>query len=293
MRYTQHLIAAAILAVASTSAAAQYTWQKLEAAPGAEYTWRKLTAASGAEYTWRKLGGPSGPVITISANTANLNVHTAAGSPAGPVAVTVVINPGIYVYSDGPALPALTTAGLAAGSTVTITNNGSILGAGGWGGNGMPVSAGMPGYAGGNAIWLTVPATIDNTSGAIFGGGGGGGAGGGAFSHCTAGTSYRGVGGSGGQGYVGGGAGTGTAAGNVGSPAAPGAAVPGGTITACAGIGGGGAGGAWGLSGSGGTIGSSGGASTGGAAGYAVRLNGNAVTWMGGNNAAQVKGSVM
>lgn len=322
MRIKKQLIAAAILAAVSASASAQYTWQRLEAAPGAEYTWRKLNVAAGAEYTWRKVGGATGPVITVSANTANLNIHAAAGSPAGPVAVTVIVSPGVYVYSDGPALPALTTAGLAAGSTVTITNNGSILGAGGKGGDG---SAGV-GQAGGDAINLTVPASINNTNGAIFGGGGGGGAGNGSvdFVFGCAGSYQmfrpRGGGGGGGAGYSVGPGGAGGPAGTITAtvmdfPGNPGAA---GTLSAGGGGGTGGAGywnngatgGTGGAPGNPGAVGGTGYGSScsgglptgviatylggaGGAAGYAVRLNGNSVSWSGGNNASQVKGSVL
>jgi hypothetical protein len=75
--------------------------------------------------------------------------------------------------------PALTTGAVPAGSSVTIKNAGSIIGAGGAGGSGgngnrgSSRCCGRDGLPGGTAIELTVPATLQNT-GFVFGGGGGG-----------------------------------------------------------------------------------------------------------------------
>ena len=64
--------------------------------------------------------------------------------------------------------------------TITITNNGSIIGAGGAGGSAGSANGGTGGSggAGGDALKFHVPATIVN-NGSIFGGGGGGAGGGG------------------------------------------------------------------------------------------------------------------
>ncbi len=93
--------------------------------------------------------------------------------------VHVTIAPRVIIGSNDPAAPAVTTGALFPGSTVTITNRGSIRGrggdggSGGNGGSGSGPDCGRPGSDGGDAIALTVPTTIEN-EGTIFGGGGGG-----------------------------------------------------------------------------------------------------------------------
>lgn len=146
-------------------------------------------------------GGRLAYAITISADTLNYVLNTAkvTGYSAGLTDVTVTINSGIYVGSS-------TTAGIgfdvntswAAGDTVTIINNGFIVGAGGNGADGPNRtynSVGINGAAGGPALRTQRATIINNASGTIGGGGGGGGSGGGPFS---------GGGGGGGRGYNGG-----------------------------------------------------------------------------------------
>jgi hypothetical protein len=76
------------------------------------------------------------PVInlTIASNTQNYNVLAAAGSPTKAVIATVTINAGVAVGSSSTAAYAMTIPVFPTGSTVTIINNGYIVGAGGQGG---------------------------------------------------------------------------------------------------------------------------------------------------------------
>lgn len=238
--------------------------------------------------------------LTISANTDNYNIFTAAGSPAGDTAVTVTINSGVTVYGwEGtiPPPPAFDTGtGWAAGSTLTLINNGTILGAGGIGQsqNDTP-GAGLAGVDGGIALWAQYPVTVTN-NGVIAGGGGGGGAGG---SFGGSGGAFGGFGGQGSGGYFGyttllaGGSGQqgGGSGGALGAGGTPGndyneAGGAGGATSTSGGTKGGGGGGGGALGGSGGA----GGTATntvgpvvnaGGAAGNAGSyvINSSNVTW--------------
>lgn len=258
--------------------------------------------------------------LVISANQTSLyNIFTSAGSPTDPVAVTVTINTGVVLRA------ALTTGGTwAAGSTITIYNNGTIAGIGGSntaGTNGeggwadaSNLTEGQNGAAGGTAVTMTFDLAIDNTNGYVYGGGGAGGGGGSAAESNppAAGASGPGGGGGGGRGYnnaLGGTVGhdngnitTLPTAGTAGSSSAGGAGGAGGnkTIFLFNYLGGtGGAGGTWGAAGTAGTNGSitgGGGGVTkpggaGGAAGLAVSKGGKVLTWLGGNNSTQVKGA--
>jgi len=118
--------------------------------------------------------------LAITTAVTNYDVFVAAGSPTTPVMVTVTIG---MTGSVGTAtmMPAFTTGALPTGSTVTLINNGQIVGAGGAGGSGgnggtggTPTVCGRPGAAGGIAVRITAPTTITN-NGLIAGGGGGGG----------------------------------------------------------------------------------------------------------------------
>ena len=143
---------------------------------------------------------------TYSASAANpsLDITTIGGYAAGTSDVTITINGGVYLYSTSTGTPGLTLSGGTAGDTVTIVNNGFILGMGGAGrtGNG---SAGN-GNAAGLALQLGFNTTVNNTNGSAYiaGGGGGGasrnGGGGGGAGGANGGgsTSGGGAGGSGG-----------------------------------------------------------------------------------------------
>jgi len=233
--------------------------------------------------------------LTISANQdAGYNIYTAAGSPAGASLFIVTINTGIRVMS-------LTSSACPSGSQFRIINNGCIFGYGGGGGNGgnasgSGVNPGSAGAAGGIAIALPSGLALlemNNTNGYILGGGAGG----------TGGSSfYSGLGntgGGGGGGGAGGGAygnggtiGTGSIAPAIGYasylPHWNGSYWNEGFPSQFMEVGPGGAGGHdfYGD----GAYGSSGTAY--GTSGKAINLNGVPITWLGGNTAAQVKGTV-
>lgn len=122
---------------------------------------------------------------TISTPVQNYNLRNAmvsAGYPGtGAFSASVTVNPGIYVWSDDTATAAFDTGALSGGS-ITLTNNGLMMGRGG---NGSTQNFTSPttnttivaGSVGGFCINLQHPATIVNNS-SIGGGGGGGGNGG-------------------------------------------------------------------------------------------------------------------
>lgn len=226
----------------------------------------------------------------LSTNQTNYNLRAAAVAAGWnqltPLIADVTINSGVYVSANSTGTPAFDTGvTFPAGSRLSLTNNGLVVGMGGNGGYGSytPNNVGA-GASGGLALRAQYPITINNTSGTIGGGGGGGGGG------CTgivAIDSY------GNNGYTGGGGGGGGrsgatnssgggpgvqpygsgAAGGSGTSAAPGSGGGGGS-----GAGSGGAGGQWGAAGSSGqSTGWSGGG--GGAAGAAVNGNIN-ITWV-------------
>jgi len=129
---------------------------------------------------------------TVSANTnkLSLTLSSVPGYVAGRTNTTITINSGIYVWSNDINVAALTISG-APGDTVTIVNNGFIMGKGGQGGgydyDGTNVTV-ISATVGGPGINVNCPVTINTASGYVGGGGGGaplggirvGGAGGGA-----------------------------------------------------------------------------------------------------------------
>lgn len=252
--------------------------------------------------------------LTISANTNNYNLFSAAGSPTYPAVIVVTINSGIEVGSTSTGSPSFTTGtGWNAATTLKLINNGNIHGQGGNGGGSQAVQVDVPkpgyaGAAGGDALDLGFALSLDNSSGNIYGGGGGGGGGGAAHLDSSGSQELGSSGGGGGGGASdtntsGGSAGgfvtgitdfrSGTN-GGAGSSSGGGGGTGGNWSSAVAGNGG--SGGGWGSAGSaggagvGGTTSSSGGGA--GAAGKAVDKNGNTLTWLGGNNGTQVKGAV-
>ncbi len=205
---------------------------------------------------------------TISSNTAHASINVASlpGYSAGTSDITITVNSGVYVYATSISTPALTLSGGASGDTVTLVNNGYIMGMGGTGA-GSPSNPGV----GGPAISLGFNTTINNTNASAYiGGGGGGGAGGYA----------QGGGGAGGGPATGpgsgGGGGLGSSGGNGSLYTTSG---PYGTYYNCGGGGGGrifpGVGGAGGSSGHfSGWFGRGGGAGGGGASGASVATGG-------------------
>ena len=310
------------------------------------------TSASLGQTSYRTLAGvPSGAIsmsnfygksnrvavsYTFTGTTANasLNVTTIAGYVAGRTDVTVTVNPGVYLYASSgsypPALnPGLTLSGGTSGDTVTLVNNGYIMGQGGDSG----YTSGGAGYSGGPALSIGYPITINNTNGSAYIGGGGGGGGSSALGQGGGGAgggranSGNSNGGSPGQNGQGGSATTGITAstcngaggggGGAYSTGAKGATTyygpgssggrifPGSTglgavsnSGASGGNGGGAnaAGGTGNFNGGGGGWGANGGAGgggsiAGGAGGKAVSLNGHSVTWVSGNT-SRVYGGV-
>jgi hypothetical protein len=246
------------------------------------------TTANINQATYRTLAGvPSGTIAlsnfygksnraavsyTYSSNTTNasLNITSLSGYAAGTSDVTITINSGVYVYSTSTGTPGLTLSGGSSGDTVTVVNNGFILGKGGNGHGQTAGNAAQAGLVGGTALQLGFNTTVNNTNGSAYVAGGGG--------------SGAQLGGTGGGGAGGGNGGffngkyglfsTGAAGGGPGATGANGAGIPFGKGAINQGGGGGrilpgsgGAGGAaGGNNGSGGGSGG-GGASNGGAGG--------------------------
>lgn len=221
--------------------------------------------------------------LTISSTTQSYNIFSNRGGTysAGISDVTLTVQ--AIVGSTGAS--AIDTGNQwTSGDTVKIINNSQIVGRGGAGGAGGGQNAqGGAGSAGQPAIVLGINTTIQNNGGNIRGGGGGGGGGKGAqVTQPVKGgqliQQFAGGGGGGGQGQQGGAAGSGTGAGQAGSISGAGG---GGTGQSPAGNGG--AGGGFGQAGQGG--GNSG--ASGGAAGKAINLAGNQVTFEDGSGNVQ------
>ena len=119
-------------------------------------------------------------VYTITSNTANFNLYTAmlaAGYVAGKdFTVNLTVNTGIYVWTNSTSLAAFDTGTIPTATlmTITITNNGYIMGKGGTGGSANSNALTAP-TTGGPAMNLQANITLVN-NGYIGGGGGGGGA---------------------------------------------------------------------------------------------------------------------
>ena len=218
--------------------------------------------------------------LVISANTQNYNVFSNVGGSyvAGNTDVIVTINSGVFVGASSTGVYAMVvSSSFNAGDTVSIVNNGTILGCGGGGGNGGNIntsSATNPGGGGGggNAIQINRAVSITNNGVIASGGGGGGGGGGGQTGSGKNIVYYRGGGGGGGAGYsAGGGGGLNGGAGST----TGGGAGGGGSTNA----GSGGAGGGRGANGASGTGGNTSGGAAGGTAGFYIVGNSN-VTWI-------------
>lgn len=245
---------------------------------------------------------------TISADTTNYNLRNAAVAAGWngttPLIASVTINSGVYVSANSTGTWAFDTGSIPAGSTLTLVNNGFIVGMGGAGSaGGDPALGAAGGSPGGPALRAQAAISVTN-NGTIAGGGGGGGGGNIMWAFAYKGsTGYNAPGGGGGGGRSGrtnsapgpgttasgsvtrhaaaGGAGTVSAAGGGGL-----GAIAADSSTGVTGYGGtGGAGGGWGATGgTGGTASNSSGSVTGagcagGAGGAAV--NGNSfITWV-------------
>jgi hypothetical protein len=240
---------------------------------------------SGTVITMQNLQGKSNRVsisATISSNTSNytLNTAKAPGYSSGKTDMTLTINPSIYVSSSSTGSYALQVdTSWNAADTVTIVNNGIIIGRGGDGGAGADIrftQYGNSGSPAGPALYVQRALTLNNLNRISGGGGGGGGAN---YSTSTVGKSLVYNGGGGGGGGIGVSSGGSGGPGDGGSPGSSGTA---GSLTSHGGGGStisgspGGSGGSYGASGSNGAPnGAGGGGPSGGSAGACIVGNSN------------------
>jgi len=174
--------------------------------------------------------------VTLASNTANysLNLSTISNYRSGASDITITVNSGVYIYSTTTAGYGMNLTGGTTGDSLTIVNNGFILGQGGQGAS-YPAATGV-GNVGGPALNLPISATINNTNAAAYIAGGGGG--GGAWRQTTTVNGGGGGGAGGGQGGSGT-ASTGGAGGGIGASGSVGGAGTGGVPGSGAGGGGG------------------------------------------------------
>lgn len=192
---------------------------------------------SGTSWSMSSLYGKSWRVAissTFAASTANasLNVAAIGGYVAGRSDITITVNAGVYLYSTSTGTPGLTLSGGTSGDTITLVNNGFIMGMGGSGGVGPGSTVGNPGGIG---LQLGYPITVNNTNPVAYIGGGGGGGGSGA--------NQGGGGGAGGAAGGNGSSSAGGGGGGIGGSGSPGATTPQGGSLAVGGRGGGSGGG--------------------------------------------------
>lgn len=156
--------------------------------------------------------------VTYASNTANasLNLSGISGYIAGVSDITITVNSGVYLYATSTGNAGLGLTGGTTGDTLTIVNNGFIIGQGGAGGG---VSNVAP-TAGGPALSLSLSATINNTNGSAYIAGGGGGGADGFGSSGGGGGAGGGAGGAGEEGAGGAGGGVGASGANAGAATA-------------------------------------------------------------------------
>jgi hypothetical protein len=125
-----------------------------------------------------------GYTFSSSAANASLNLSAIGGYSAGQSDITITINSGVYLYATSTGNPGLNLTGGTTGDTLTIVNNGFIIGQGGTGGGyyqrDTPSPVTINNYLisnGGTALSIPINATIQNNSYIAGGGGGGGGPG--------------------------------------------------------------------------------------------------------------------
>jgi len=191
----------------------------------------RLNQISNKILTGRGLGRNFTFIKTIASNTQNYNLATdatAAGwNGIAPLIATVTVDTNVYVWSDTTSTAAFATGGpFPTGSTVSIINNGFIMGRGGDGANMTGASQGTKyGTNGGPAMTLNYNVSITNNSYIAGGGGGGDGL---SLTPDAAGGGGGAGGGTGGSGW--------TVTGNVTSPGSAGGTV-GNTATSSSGTG--------------------------------------------------------
>lgn len=146
--------------------------------------------------------------LSITTNTPNYDVYTNRGPTYAPGTsdITVTIGPAAIVFSSSTGTAAFSVpSAFNPGDTVTVVNNGVILGCGGGGGGGGSAGTGFanPGGAGtaaGGAFLTQRAVTVNNLNRIAGGGGGGGGGGGATATNPDDGNWYPAPGGSGGPG---------------------------------------------------------------------------------------------
>jgi hypothetical protein len=89
---------------------------------------------------------------TTSTSNASLNLSGIGGYSAGKTDITVTVNASVYLWASTTANYGLTLTGSATGDTVTVVNNGYIMGRGGQGGQTGGDGHGAAGAAGGPAM---------------------------------------------------------------------------------------------------------------------------------------------
>jgi hypothetical protein len=224
--------------------------------------------------------------VTLSSSTSNINLwnHLVANgwSNSGQPGTWIVsIASGVVIGSGSTGTPAFDTGTFPAGSTLQLTNNGTITGRGGAGGSGgAGCVAGSVGGAGGTGLQARL-ATVLTNNGSIRGGGGGGGGGAGRSGGQAG--SFGGGGGGAGAGLIassGGAGGSASTSGSAGGSSGLDAAGAGGAGGSAFGVSAasGGAGGGPGLAGSSGDGSICAGGGAAGAAGSAV-LGNSFITW--------------
>ena len=155
--------------------------------------------SSGSIKMFNFYGTSSAPPVSsliISTNEADLNLRTwaLANGWDGSSFAEITVAPGVYVYSTNTANAGMTIDG-SWPNGVTLINNGYIIGNGGTGPTFTypATQVGLPGTAGGPAMSISVPVTVDNTNPSAYIAGGGG-------SGATSTKSGAGAGGGGGAG---------------------------------------------------------------------------------------------
>lgn len=273
---------------------------------GASGRYLRLTAISANQ------GGVAQNTVVIAQNTLDFNLANFLGNPGTSVTASVTVNTGVRVIASSPQALAMDFSGLPSGSTITLNNNGYILGRGGRGGPGgaegqggsstTTLNQGMRGRNGGAAMKgvTGVTVNINNSTGFIWGGGGGGG-GGGTNPAGGSGRDSNGGGGGGGAGGADGGDGgnSGAADSNVqasnggdGTWVTSSAGGTGGSGGGAAGGASGGAGGDWGANGTAGSNGSNTVGGSAGTGGNAIIVNGGTFNFNSGGTSPNVKGAV-
>lgn len=119
------------------------------------------------------------PPITTNTTQYTLSPAVVPGYIAGSTSVQLTIGANVYLYSTDVATPALNITGFVSGDSVSIINNGYILGKGGKGGKSAPGPDNVNAQNGGNAISLSCPATFSIENNLYVAAGGGGGSSGG------------------------------------------------------------------------------------------------------------------